>query len=67
MCGSEGRLRRRPARVWTEVFVDPDVAHTPMNTAILKRSRKARNADERDRLWLVGNIQGGVATTAATE
>ena len=38
-----------------------------MNTAILKRIRKARNADERDRLRLVGNIQGGVATTAAAE
>ena len=36
-----------------------------MNTAILKRIRNARNADERDRLRLVGNIQDGVATTAA--
>ena len=36
-----------------------------MNTAILKRIRKARNADERDRLRLVGNIQDGVTITAA--
>ena len=36
-----------------------------MNTAILKRIRKAKNADERDRLRLVGNIQDGVAITAA--
>ena len=36
-----------------------------MNTAILKRIRKTKDANERDRLRFVGHVEGGMGITAA--
>ena len=38
-----------------------------MNTAIKKRIRKTKDANVRDRLRLVGNVQAGMSITAAAE